>query len=162
MPCQGVCQNRIVCSNYYYYYCCNAQLYGSPSPTCIVSQGYSALHLLHLPHQPVVLVFGHLQVIAQRSQTGILALQTALEIHHGLLQLAAVLPQRADLRSEGALLHLAELSLLRLSLQLGIHCSELSLKLRLLLESLEERTAWSALTPQLFLVSNIVSSGCVH
>lgn len=97
------------------------------------------MHLLHLPHQPVVLVFSHLQVVAERRQAGVLALQTSLELHHGPLQLGGVLPQCADLGSEGALLLLAELRLRLLRVQLSVHRSQLSLKLRLLLESLEQK-----------------------
>ncbi|KAF3850580.1 hypothetical protein F7725_012352 [Dissostichus mawsoni] len=80
-------------------------------------------------------------VVAERRQAGVLALQTSLELHHGPLQLGGVLPQCADLCSEGALLLLAELRLRLLRLQLSVHRSQLSLKLRLLLESLEQKTA---------------------
>lgn len=101
------------------------------------------MHLLHLDHQSAILVFSHFQVITQRGKTGILALQITLEFHHGLLELAAVLPQRANLHVESTLLLLVKLSLLRLGLQLSVYCGKLGLELCLLLESLEDRTVGS-------------------
>ena len=116
------------------------QVFTSPllhQHTSGVPGGDRLLHLLHLPHQPLVLLLGHLQVGAQRGQAGVPALQAALELHHGPLQLATALPQGADLGGQCALLLLTGLALRRLGPQLGVHRGQLGLELRLLLESLE-------------------------
>lgn len=112
---------------------------GSPSIqfTSVVPGGHVLLHLLHFPHESLVLLLSHLQVIAQRGQASVLALQVALQLHHGPLQLEAALAQGGHFLVEGALLLLAGMGLLHLGLQLGIDCSQLGLELSLLFQSLE-------------------------